>query len=120
MPRPLSSRERLVLVAMIDHAEPFDGEPRPTTAARQSWRTQVPSLLVDSVCECGDCPSVSLAPASVPAGVPGAERAVLGAGLSDALVLLFVDGGTPSYLELAPHGQGTRYTEFPDADLLEF
>jgi len=66
------------------------------------------------------CPSVSLATTSAPAFFPGTERVVLGAGLSDALVLLFIDGGTPSYLELAPHGERAGYAEFPDAGLLEF
>ncbi|QXT61617.1 hypothetical protein [Tessaracoccus palaemonis] len=120
MPRPLTSEERLVLVSMIDRAEPFDGEARTNAAARHAWRAQVAGLVVDSMCGCGVCPSVSLSSTAQPAVGSGDERVILGAGLSDALVLLLIDDGTPSYLELAPRSDGTSYTVFPDATLLEF
>ncbi|MDO5645950.1 MAG: hypothetical protein Q4G21_09750 [Dermabacter sp.] len=40
--------------------------------------------------------------------------------LDDALVLAFITGGVPSYLELAPLDDSTVYTEFPEASALSF
>lgn len=105
---------------MIDHGNEDDGSPKPTAAARSIWRSHVPDLTVDDVCGCGLCPSVSLTKRSAPAPNDHDDRVVLAAELSDVLVLLFIDGGIPSYLELAPHDDQTAYTEFPDAATLSF
>ncbi|MFT3876610.1 MAG: hypothetical protein QM708_09345 [Propioniciclava sp.] len=120
MDRPLSSREQQVLVAMIDHAGAFDDQATPTAAARSGWRARVPGLRVDGVCGCGTCPSISLADRSAPAPDAAEGRVVLMAGLTDALVLLFIDRGVPSYLELAPHDDEIVYPEFPDPTTLSF
>ena len=45
---------------------------------------------------------------------------MLSAFLSDALVILFLEDGVPSYVELAPLDDAIVYTEFPDASTLVF
>lgn len=55
-----------------------------------------------------------------PAACGEGGRTVVTAFLDDAVVILFVDGEVPSYLELAPLDDTTVYTEFPDAAALDF
>lgn len=123
MRQPLSSREFDVLLAMIDRADEGEGGQVVTAAERRLWRDQVPALVVDGQCDCGLCPTVSLSGASIgqpSIGRQGDTRIVLSAGLSDALVLLFIDSSSPSYLELAPFDDETVCTEFPEPATLSF
>ena len=120
MDRSLSDREQQILLAMIDRADEDGESAQLTSAARSVWRSHLPALTVDGVCECGRCPSISLAKKSAPTSNDDGDRVVLSASLDDALVLLFIDGGVPSYLELAPHDDRTVYAEFPDAATLSF
>lgn len=115
--RPLSDREQQFLLAMIDGADEDD---ECTSAARSVWRSHLPALRVDGVCGCGTCPSISLVRRPALASNDDGDGVVLGARLDDALVLLFIDGGVPSYLELAPRDDQTVYTEFPDASRHSF
>lgn len=120
MARPLTVTEHETLVAMITRAGELSGERTVTADERQAWLARVPDLRVDEMCECGSCPSISLV-AEPPARVTeGADRVVLGAALSDGLVLLFIDDGVPSYVELAPHDDETAYAEFPGAAALSY
>lgn len=80
----------------------------------------MPDLRVDEVCGCGQCPSISLTADQSPASCGDGGRTVVTAFLEDAVVILFVDGGVPTYLELAPLDDTTVYTEFPAASALEF
>lgn len=103
---------------MINRANGDEGSS--ADAVRDAWRAQVENLTVDEMCGCGMCPSVSLTTGSTPASDDDADRVVLTATLNDALVLLFIDAGVPSYLELAPYDDNTVYSEFPDASALTF
>lgn len=105
---------------MIDHAVPAQEMPATTPASRDGWRSAVPALRVDEVCGCGQCPSISLIADHSPASCGEGGQTVVTAFLDDALVILFVDGGVPSHLELAPLDDATVYREFPDASALEF
>lgn len=119
MVRPLTDREHEILVAMLTRAGRFSDEREVTAPERDAWLDQVAGLRVDGVCGCGACSSISLAADST-SEARGADRVVLSATLSDALVLLFIDAGVPSYLELAPNDDTTVYTEFPEASVLFF
>lgn len=119
MIRSLTDRERDVIVAMLTRAGRFSDEREVTAPERDAWLDQVAGLRVDGVCGCGACSSISLAADST-SEARGADRVVLSATLSDALVLLFIDAGVPSYLELAPNDDTTVYTEFPEASVLFF
>lgn len=128
MPRALTDRELHTLLALIDHGHDIDGAPGPTPAQRELWRSRVTDLVVTDTCRCGTCPSVSLVAASSgpapdlgePLPATDAEGVVLTGQLDDALVLAFITGGVPSYLELAPLDDSTVYTEFPEASALSF
>lgn len=120
MRRPLSEREQQVLLTMIERANPAQEMPAPTPAVRDDWRSSVPDLMVDELCGCGQCPSISLTTDRTAGSRDEQEQTVLSAFLSDALVILVLEDGVPSYLELAPLDDAIVYTEFPDASTLVF
>ena len=97
---------------MIERGVPDDGVVG--DADRREWLELVPWIRAGDRCGCGTCPSIELVVDERP-GTAGGPRIVLVAGVAGALLLLFVDGGRPSYLELAPVGD-ERITEFPPAD----
>ncbi|MCT1558419.1 hypothetical protein M3A96_09870 [Helcobacillus massiliensis] len=105
-PRQLTGPERALLEAMILRAVPGGGEAVPTGADRDRWLGMLDAFVVSGECGCGLCPSIELEPEPAPDHPSGGERIVLSADLADgsALVLLFIDGGVPSYLEVAPFG----------------
>lgn len=115
----MTEREAAVLGAMIDHGVTHD-DPQPTDSDRASWRAVARHLVVDDVCRCGQCPSVSLALPDASPQRTDAPRTIVDASLPDALVMLFIDAGVPSYLELAPLGEATTYESFPAPAQLAF
>ncbi|CAM4085189.1 hypothetical protein [Helcobacillus massiliensis] len=104
--RSLSAAERALLDVLIREAVPGGGEAVPTGADRDRWLGMLDAFVVSGECGCGLCPSIELEPEPAPDHPSGGERIVLSADLADgsALVLLFIDGGVPSYLEVAPFG----------------
>ena len=48
------------------------------------------------------------------------QRVVLAAGISGAMLQLFIDDDYPSYLELAPIDDDLSFTEFPEAETISF
>jgi len=116
-PRRLTGRERDVLVRMIREGARDEPVPADRDAQdRRRWLAQVDAVRVHRTCGCGACPSVDLGDDAGPAPATG-PRVVLHAEHDDALVLLFVDGDRPSYLELAPLDDRARH-ELPPADEL--
>jgi hypothetical protein len=110
-PRPLTPRERGVLVALIERGTP--AEPV-TDADRARWLEQVPSTLAGRACDCGTSPSIELTDATGRNARPTDGRVVLEASAPDALLLLFVDDDRLSYLEVAPMDDDP--VVLPDAD----
>lgn len=103
-PRDLTPREREVLELMVGVLPPD-----------HPARDEVGSAQVVGTCGCGTCPSVDLL-TDVP---PDADRVVVCADHTAGLVLLFVDGGRPSYLELAPWGDEPVLQFPPAAEITE-
>ncbi|SDR90957.1 hypothetical protein SAMN04489752_0561 [Brevibacterium siliguriense] len=48
------------------------------------------------------------------------DRVVLHAGTPGAMLLLFIDDDTPSYLELAPIDDDLSFAEFPGPESISF
>lgn len=128
MSRDLTDRESDVLVAMIERGEPVDPADPVVDADRRTWLQRVPVTMAGARCTCGTCPSIELVTGGSSAGDPPRRggpsagdrpRRVLSAHVPGALLLLFVDGGVPSYLELAPIAD-THFAEFPPATELGF
>lgn len=117
-PRSLTQREREVLAAMIERGERYDDTPHPQdTAERDAWLAQVDGALAYATCGCTECPSIELGDASGPA--PDAEPSVvLSASTDSAAVMLFIDAGRLSYLELAPLDEPVL--DFPPVAELSF
>lgn len=120
MPRPLTDRERDALIAMIDRAVPSDDDPQPSPDDRRRWRSQIPDIRAGRRCECGQCPSIELCTDASTAPAAHDTRVVLQASTTDALLLLFIDDDTLSYLELAPISDDVAIAEFPDPDAIAF
>ena len=130
MTRQLTGRERAVLEAMIVGANDHEPAAIIDPSDRAAWRDTVPHLVVDSACECGACPSISLVINQQPGtdavrgDRPGRgsddDRLVLSASAPGAYLLLFIDRGVPSYLELAPLDDDAVFTEFPAVSQLQF
>ncbi|MGC2938919.1 MULTISPECIES: hypothetical protein [unclassified Brevibacterium] len=145
MARPLSTRERSVALLMIrsattspdeaDYAK-FTPEQREgwdppvpiTTEQRRLWESSLGEVLVTSECDCGTCPSIGMRPhlhvddeSRDDQGGDGdwSNRVVLAAGTAGAMLLLFIDDGCPSYLELAPIDDDLSFGEFPDPASVE-
>ncbi|WP_143237627.1 hypothetical protein [Boudabousia liubingyangii] len=61
-PRPLSDREREVMVAMLTYASADDEDQQSTLTSE--WRSQILENLnlvtVASTCDCGTCPTINL------------------------------------------------------------
>src|SRR6218665_3323619 len=119
MLRTLTEREREVLAAMITHAKAHEEDV--TAERRRQWLAEVPGTRVSSVCTCGTCPSIELVDLDGHAPDTESERTILSAGLlgATALVMLFIDGDQPSYLELPPFPEH-EFAEFPPASELSF
>lgn len=113
LPRPLTQRERDVVVAMIQHASESDGSVI-RADDRRLWLERVGSLRVVRVCECGECPSVDFSLTD-----EFAQRRVLSAHAKGLGLLLFVDDNTVSGLEGFPL-YGDVFAEFPRPDELVF
>lgn len=94
--RHLTARERDVLVAMITHAKPSHGSFG--ASERAALLDTVGNLRVWGRCGCGRCPSIDLGDASgeYPSSGP---RVVLDGWRGGEGLLLFIDGGLPTYLE---------------------
>lgn len=96
----------------------FDDQPPIQAAHRRRWLYQVPGVLAGATCACGTCPSIELEDERGTVPTTG-SRVVLTAATRDALLLLFIDGDRPSYLELAPTGE-TPIDSFPSTGELLF
>lgn len=106
MARSLTNAERQLISAMISSAQTTNPTVEETAATGQQWRSELREMLdrisVGDACDCGKCPSVQLLVDEQP--VPaGKNQIILEAFLSDGIVMLFVDDGKPSYLEVAPN-----------------
>lgn len=69
-------------------------------------------------CGCGSCPSVDLTDLEGVTPDITDSRVVVEASMADALLLLFVDDGRLSYLELAPLDE-KAHSRFPDPNHLQ-
>jgi len=96
---------------MVESAGTFADDPPVSSEARRRWRKQIGDARAGKRCECGQCPSIEIeiGDGRTPTG---GDRVVLEASNPSASLLLFIDGGRLSYLELAPHGD-ERFDEFP-------
>ena len=116
--RPLSVRERDLLVAMVARGTE-DGVDRVIAASdRERWAGQLADISVHGTCGCGSCPSIDLVPESDDRPST-ARQTVLEASTSTASLLLYIEGDRPTYLELAPWGD-EPITEFPLVADVEF
>lgn len=104
MVRPLTARERDVLLAMIACGTVSETGGSVAAADRERWADQVPTVLVHGSCGCGACPSIDLAPGDGGARPTPTRQTVLEASTADAFLLLFIEDDRPTYLELAPFG----------------
>lgn len=118
MTRALTVRETGVLRAMITHARESSGRTVSQTA-REHLTAQLPLIRAGEKCACRLCPSIELGDDSGPAPETG-ERWVLLADSEGAGLLLLIDGGKPSYLELFPYSDGAVFNEFPPVSELHF
>lgn len=106
-------------MALIERGVCLDEDVVVTNTDRARWRAQVAETRAGRRCGCGSCPSVDLTDL---AGVtPGTDdsRVVLEGSTTDALLLLFIDDGRLSYLELAPLDEKS-HGSFPDPQHLQF
>lgn len=115
MSRPLSDKEAAVITAIIENGTSLDRNP--TDAERQEFLTRARLLEVTGGCDCGRCESIKL-------GIDGAaieyneNRYVLNASTESVMLILFVDDGTPSELEVVSYDEG--YAGLPEASELTF
>ena len=128
--RPLTDREREVLIAMIEHANeghlPDRNREEVSPEQRARWLSHVPELLAGEKCACSTCPTISLTKEKYqvwPGRVFASEKIqhVLEAGVRGrpALLLLFIDEDEPYDLELAPFNDSI-FDEFPPVSELTF
>lgn len=116
MSKPLTPQQRDVIAAMISNAKLFDGG-EVDAARRNGWLEGVDKLSQGEPCPCGMCPSVQLLFDGRPTP-ESSPRTVLSAEGFNSVVLLFIDGDKPSYLEVAEYGEGGG--GMPRAGQLEF
>ena len=109
-----------MLVAMIGSATPFADEPAVSDGDRVRWLAQVPATRAGRRCGCGTCPSIELTDATGSTLGRGRSGVVLEAGVPGALLLLFVDHGRLSYLELAPLTEDAVFRQFPAVEDITF
>lgn len=106
MARSGTEPERQLLSAMIASAKAADPEHFQDQHEWYQWRQQLHATLdritVGAACGCGKCPSVQLLLDGQEVPV-GASQVILEAFIPDGIVMLFVDDGIPSYLEIAPN-----------------
>jgi len=115
--RPLTERERAVLVAVVERG--VDDDDPPSDEDRQRWLAQVPEVRVVGGCRCGTCPSIEFRRTGTPETDPWETQVVLQAGAEGALLLLFVHDDRLSELELAPTGD-LVFEELPVVEDMEF
>lgn len=106
MARSLTDGERQLISAMISSAKAANPDELESQQAWQGWREALHGLVdrisVGAACACGKCPSFQLLIDEQP--VPaGHTQIILEAFISEGIVMLFVDDGHPSYLEIAPN-----------------
>ena len=104
--------------------------PKPiSNEQRQTWEGRLGEVVVTSHCDCGTCPSVGMRPLICSddeqrddEGGDGdwSQRVVLTAGISGAMLQLFIYDDYPSYLELAPIDDHRSFTEFPAPGTIAF
>lgn len=114
----VDGRRRDLIATMIVHAPPLAGaSAAPAAADCWSWLEMLDRLRVGEECGCGACPSftLELAGRKVPRGQ---HRHVLAASTGESLVLLIVDDGVVSGVEVAPRGDGS--VGLPAVDELSF
>jgi hypothetical protein len=116
--RPLSDRERDLIVALIARGTEPGADRAIAASDRERWAGQLPGVMVHGTCGCGSCPSIGLVPESYDRPTM-ARQTVLEASTSTASLLLFIEGDRPTYLELAPWGD-EPITEFPLVADVEF
>ncbi len=100
---------------MIDSAG-AGGEPV-EPAQRSAWRDQVARTRVSGRCGCGECPTVDLV--AEDGTEPQGPRTTLLASSGEGGLILFIDGGRLSCLELFPT-RDDRVEEFPHPGELEY
>lgn len=111
-PRPLSPEELGVIGGFLESGS------LPASVVT-ALREQARDARVVGFCACGTCPSVDLH--SVAPAAPTSEpRIVLGAAAENALILLFIDEGRLSYLELAPTSDDATFETFPPRERIRF
>ena len=116
--RPLSVRERDLLVAMVARGTEPGADRAIAASDRERWAGQLPGVMVHGTCGCGTCPSIDLTPDSGGRPTP-TRQTVLEASTANAFLLLFIEDDRPTYLELAPLGD-EPITEFPLVADVEF
>jgi len=118
VPRPLTTREREALIALIERGKPSDGT-EISADDRKRWLEQVPSTHSGARCRCGTCPSIDLTD-EAGTTADGDDRVVLEGSAEGAMLLLIVDDGQFSYLELAPLDDDVSFAEFPERSTFRF
>jgi hypothetical protein len=110
--RPLTARERDLLLALLARGTAFGSDESITESDRERWAEHAAAAMVHGTCGCGSCPSIDLAPGAKADSASPGRRTVLEASTADAFLLVFIDDDRPTYLELAPFGDDP-ITEFP-------
>ncbi|AKK07344.1 hypothetical protein CMUST_15275 [Corynebacterium mustelae] len=121
MNRELSVAENAVLEQIIRHAPPSMPNEITVSSKQRDYLIQLlPFLRVTGTCGCGYCPSVYLHPTGDwPKPVETCSY-VLDSWTEDdpAMVMLFIENGIPTFLEVAPFGDFS--VSLPDPDALRF
>ncbi|WP_137825547.1 hypothetical protein [Brevibacterium sp. 2SA] len=102
-----------------EQKEAWDPPTPITDTQRALWEANLAEVVVTSECGCETCPSVDLEPVG-DAIARSDDALILNGYVPDALLLLFIDEGVPSYLELAPLDESVVYTQFPPAERIDF
>lgn len=111
MGRELTQRERSIAEFMIDNGDPSSGDAALGIDERARLRGRLDTAHAGETCTCGACPSIQLIDGAS-LSVDTELQTVLSADIPGATLLLFIDRGQLSYLELAPHGD-EPFAEFP-------
>lgn len=99
-----------------------------TPQQRLLWEDNLAEVVVTNPCDCGTCPSIGMRPVTRvedegrdDTGGQGdfSSRVILDATVNGCILLLFIDDGSPSYLELAPADEEI-FTEFPPPERILF
>lgn len=121
MNRELSVAEIAVVEKIIRHAPPsMPNEITVSTKQRDYLIQLLPFLRVTGTCSCGCCPSVYLHPTGDWPQPVETFSYVLDSWTEDdpAMVMLFIENGLPTFLEVAPFGDFS--VSLPDSDALRF